>query len=130
MKDITNAACDKTVEQATLQTIRDQVLTAQGPVVPYRSFKHGKQLNKHIAEAEYTRALQALEEDGFGRLVEFNVPRARRKCKVFIKSKPDPWPSTATVSATEFDSAFARGIHSDISGPMRANLQSENYISS
>lgn len=45
-----------------------------------------------------------------------------------IESKPDPWPSDATVSTTKFENAFARGTHSDISGPMWASLQSENYL--
>ncbi|KAL9977117.1 hypothetical protein ACROYT_G014489 [Oculina patagonica] len=66
LKELTNAACDKTVDQPTIQTIQDQVLVAQGPVITYRSFKHGKRSNKHIAEAEYTTAMQFLTEDGFG----------------------------------------------------------------
>lgn len=86
LKEITNAACDKTIEQPSLQTIKDQVLRAPGPVVSYRSFKHGKRSAKTMAEAEYSRAT----EDGFGRIVEFTIPRARGKCKVLIKSKPDP----------------------------------------
>ena len=76
LQEKTNAACNKTVEQPNLQTIWDQILTTQGPVVTYRSFKHRKRSNKHIAEAEYTTATQSLEEDRFGRLVEFNIPRA------------------------------------------------------
>ena len=84
---------------------------------------------KHVAEVEYTSATRSLEEDGFGRLIEFTVPRARGNCKVFIKSKPNPWPSTTAVSDTEFDNAFNKGIHSDISAPMRAYLQNNSFLS-
>ena len=128
LKEITNAACDKTIEQPTLQTIKEQVLLAPGPVVSYRSFKHGKRSAKAIAEAEYARATESLKEDGFGRILEFTIPRARGKCKVFIKSKPDPWPNTAAISDTEFQNAFSKPIHSGISAPMRAFLQSNAYI--
>ena len=123
-----NAACKKTVDQPTIQTIRDQVLLAQGPVVTFRSFKHSKKSNKHIAEAEYMNPTRLLEEDGFGRLIEFSIPRARGNCKVFIQAK-HPWPSTTAVSDTEFDNPFHKGIHSDISAPMRAYLQNNNFLS-
>ena len=43
----------------------------------------------------------------FGRLIEFSVARARAKCKVFIKSKPNPWPATTAVKDTDFDNAFS-----------------------
>lgn len=130
LQDKTNAACNKTVEQPNLQTIWDQILTAQGQVVTYRPFKHRKHSNKHIAEAKYTTATQSLQEDKFGRLVEFNIPRAWEKCTVFVKFKPQPWPSTTTVGTGEFDNAISKGIYSDISGPMRAYLQNENHLSS
>ena len=128
LKEITNATCEKTIEQPTLQTIKDKVLLVPGRVVSYRSFKHGKQSAKAIAEAEYSRATESLKEDGFGRIVQFTIPRACGKCKVFIKSKPDPWPNTASISDTEFQNAFSRPIHGGISAPMRAFLQSNAYI--
>lgn len=128
LKEITNTTCEKTIEQPTLETIKEQVLLAPGPVVSYRSFKHGKRSAKAIAEGEYSRATESLKEDGFGHIVEFTIPRARGKCKVFIKSKPDPWPNTASISDTEFHNAFSKPIHSGISAPMRAFLQSNAYI--
>ncbi|XP_078374446.1 uncharacterized protein LOC144657989 [Oculina patagonica] len=128
LKDLTNATCDKTIEQPTIDTVKDNVLLAQGPVVSFRSFKHGKRSNKAIAEPEFSSATKSLQEDGFGRVVEFNIPRSRGKCKVFVKSKPQQWPSTTSVSSEEFDNAFAKGIHCDISQPMRVFLQSNNYI--
>ena len=67
-------------------------------------------------------------QDGFGRIVEFHVPRARSTCKVFIKSKPNPWPNSTNVNSTEFDTAFAKPLHNDIMAPMRDYLQTNNYI--
>lgn len=66
LKEITNAACDKTIEQPTSQTIRDNILLTQGPVVLYHSFKHGKRSARTIAETEYTVATESLIQDGFG----------------------------------------------------------------
>lgn len=106
LKEITNATCEKTIEQPTLQTIKDQVLLAPGPVVSYQSFKHGKRSAKAIAEAEYSRVTESLKEDGFGRIVEFTIPRARGKCKVFIKSKPDPWPKPPPSATQNFKTPF------------------------
>ena len=96
----------------------------------YRAFKHGKRSAKNIPEAEYYKATESLQEDGFGRIVQFSVPRARGQCKVFVKSKPELWPNSATVTDQEFDSALSKPIHSDIIVPMRAFLQANNYISS
>ena len=106
------------------------MLLSPGPVVSYRAFKHGKRSAKNIAEAEYYKATESLQEDGFGRIVQFSVPRARGQCKVFVKSKPEPWPNSATVTDQEFNSALSKPIHSDITVPMRAFLQANNYISS
>jgi len=99
----------------------------QEPVVSYQSFKHGKQSSKAIVEPEYSRATESLKEDGFGRIVEFTIPRARGKCKVFIKSKPDQWPNTTSISDTEFQNAFSKPIHSGIFALMHAFLQSNAY---
>ena len=80
----------------------------------YRAFKHGKRSAKNIAEAEHYKATESLQEDGFGRIVQFSVPRARGQCKVFVKSKPEPWPNSATVTDQEFNSALSKPIHSDM----------------
>lgn len=82
--------------------------------VSYRAFKHGKRSSRSIAETEYQRATESLQDVGFGRIVEFRVPRARSACKVFIKSKPEPYPTSAPLSSTEFDSLVAMPIHKDI----------------
>jgi len=97
-------------------------------VVSFRSFKHGKRSNEVIAEAEFSSATKSLQEDGFGHVVEFNIPRSRGNCKVFVKSKPQQWPSTTSVTSAEFDCAFAKGLHCDISQLMRAFLQNNNHI--
>lgn len=55
----------------------DSILLTQGPVVTYQAFKHGKRTSRSIAEQEYTTATESLQQDGFGRIVEFRVPRAR-----------------------------------------------------
>ena len=73
------------------------MLLSLGPVVSYRAFKHGKPSAKNIAEAEYYKAKESLQ-DGFGRTVQFSVPKARGQHKVFVKSKPEPWPNSATVT--------------------------------
>ena len=120
--------CDKTIEQPTTQTVRDNILLTQGPVTSYRSFKHGKRTSRAIAQSEYETAAKSLEQDGFGRIVEFRVPRARGSCKVFVKAKPNPWPSCTNVSVQEFDNVIAKPIHNDITAPMRGYLQTNNFI--
>ena len=104
------------------------MLLSPGPVVSYRAFKHGKRSAKNIADVEYYKATESLQEDGFGRIVQFSVPSSRGQCKVFVKSKPEPWPNSLTVTDQEFDSALSKPIHSDITVPMRAFLQANNYI--
>ena len=86
------------IEQPSQGFIKDQVLLLLGPVVSCRAFKHRKRSAKNIAEAEYYKATESLQEDGFGRIVQFSVPRAHGQCKVFVKSKPEPWPNNATVT--------------------------------
>ena len=125
VKEITNTMCDKTIEQPTHDSIRDQVLLSPGPVVSYRTFKLGKRSAKTIAEAEYSLATESLQEDGFDRIVEFRIPRARRQCEVFIKNKPESWPSNTGVTDQEFDNAISKPIHSDITSAMRAFLQKQ-----
>ena len=128
LKEITNPACDKTIEEPSVQTIKDQVLLTPGLVISYRSFKHGRRSAKAIAEAEYSRAAESLKEDDFRRIVEFTIPRACGNFKVFIKSKPDPWQNNSSISDTEFQNALSKPIHSSIAAPMRAFLQSNAYI--
>ena len=82
LKEITHSACDKTIEQPTTQTVRDDFLISQGPVVTYRSFKHGKRRSRAIAETEYYTAAESLQLEGFGNLVEFGVPRGRGSCSI------------------------------------------------
>ena len=83
-----------------------------------------------IAEAEYSQATESLQEDGFWRIVEFWVPRAHSQCKVFVKSKPVPWPNSTTITDQQYDNAFAKPIHSDITAPMRTFLETTDYIPS
>ena len=109
LKEVTNAVCDKTIDQPTTQMVRDNVLITQGPVVSYRSFKHGKRSARAIAESEFNTATESLMQDGFGRIVEFRIPRARSACKVFVKSKPNPWPNCTNVSVSEFDNIWLVG---------------------
>ena len=111
------------------QTVKGNVLITQGPVVSYRSFKHGKRSARAIAESEFNTATESLMQDGFGRIVEFRIPRARSTCKVFVKSKPNPWPNCTNVSVNEFDNALAKPLYNDITVPMRQYLQANNYIS-
>ena len=101
------------------------MLLSPGPVVSYRAFKHGKRSVKNIAEAEYNKTTESLQEDGFGRIEQFSVPRARGQCEVFVKSKPEPWPNSATVTNQKFDSALSKQIHSDITVPMCAFFTSK-----
>ena len=68
-------------------------------------------------------------QDGFGRIVEFRIPRARSARKVFVKSKPNPWQNCTNVSVNEFDNALAKPLYNDITVPMRQYLQANNYIS-
>lgn len=105
------------------------MLLSPGPVVSYRAFKHGKRSAKTIAEAEYSRATESLQEDGFGRIVEFRVSRERGQCKVFVKSKPGPWPNSTTITDQQYDNALSKPIHSDITAPMRTFfLETNDYI--
>ena len=77
LKEVTKTVCDKTIDQPTPQTVRDNVLITQGPVVSYRSFKHGKRSARAFAESEFNTVTESLMQDGFGRIVEFRIPRAR-----------------------------------------------------
>ena len=129
LKEITHTACDKTIEQPTTQTVRDDILISQGPVVTYRSFKHGKRRSRAIAETEYYTAAESLQLEGFGTLVEFRVPRGRGSCKVFVKSKPYPWPNSTNVTSQEFDNAVAKPLHNDITAPIREYLRSNDHLS-
>ena len=74
LKEVTNSACDKTIEQPTTQMVRDNVLISQGPVVSYRSFKHGKRSAREIAEDEFNAATESLMQGGFGRIVAQEAP--------------------------------------------------------
>ena len=94
----------------------------------YRTFKHGKRSAKTIAEAEFSMATESLQGDSFGQIVEFCIPRARGKGKVFIKSKAESWPSNTSVTDQEFDNAISKPIHSDITSAMCAFLQNNSYI--
>ncbi|KAJ7377034.1 hypothetical protein OS493_030992 [Desmophyllum pertusum] len=104
VKEVTNPICYKTIEQPTSSTLKESIISSSGPLVTYRAFKHGKRSSRSITEAEHCQAAESLQEDGFGRIVEFCVPRATENCKVFIKSKP--YHSTAVISSAAFDDAF------------------------
>ena len=129
LKEVTNAVCDKTIDQPTSQTVRDNMLITPGPVVSYRSFKHGKRSARAIAETEFNTVAESLMQDGFGRIVEFRIPRARSTCKVFVKSKPNPWSNCTNITFNEFDNALPKPLHNDITVPMREYLRANNYIS-
>ena len=101
-----------------------------GPVASYQSFKHRKRSARAITEAEYARVAESLNEDGFGRIVEFTIPRASGTCKVFVQSKPDSWPNTTCISETEFQDTFSKPLHSSISASMWVFLQKNDYIAS
>ena len=72
---------------------------------------------------------ESLMQNGFGRIMEFRISRARSTCKVFVKRKPNPWPNCTNVSVNEFENALAKPLHNDITVPMRQYLQANNYIS-
>ncbi|KAJ7323388.1 hypothetical protein OS493_031863 [Desmophyllum pertusum] len=127
VKEVTNPIYYKTIEQPTSSTLKESILSSSGPLVTYRAFKHGKRSSRSITEAEYCQAAESLQENGFGRIVEFRVRRATANCKVFIKSKPEPYPSTAVISSAAFDDAFSKAIHKDITAPMRAYLN-DNHL--
>lgn len=102
-----------------------------GPAVTHRAFKHGKRTSRSIAEAEYERPTESLQEDGFGRIIQFRVPRARATSKVFVKSKPNPYPTTAPLTSNEFDNVFTKPVHRDITQPvvnyLQSNISYSNY---
>ncbi|KAJ7377701.1 hypothetical protein OS493_027263 [Desmophyllum pertusum] len=107
LKEVTNTVCDKTIEQPTTQTVRDNILLTRDPSHHISLSNMGKEHRKAIAQSEYETATTSLEQDGFGRIIEFRVPRARGSCKVFVKSKPNPWPSCMNVSVQEFENVIA-----------------------
>ena len=129
LKQVTNAVCGQTIDQRSTQTVRNNVLITQGPVVSYRSFKHGKRSARAIAESEFNPMTESLMQNGFGRIMEFRISRARSTCKVFVKRKPNPWPNCTNVSVNESENALAKPLHNDITVPMRQYLQANNYIS-
>ena len=59
LTEVTKAVCDKTIDQPTTQTVRENVLITQGPVVSYRSFKHGKRSARATAESEFNTATES-----------------------------------------------------------------------
>jgi len=79
------------------------VLLAPGPVTSFRLFRHKRNLR---AISEYHRATTLLEANGFGRTVEFRIPRARQPWKVFVKSTPPTWSANATLSQEQFQSSL------------------------
>ncbi|KAK3752994.1 hypothetical protein QZH41_016308 [Actinostola sp. cb2023] len=130
LKDLTSASCDKTIEQPTLDSIKEAIILGPGPLTTYRSFKHGKRSSRTIAEVEYQKATTSLQEDGFGRVVEFNLPRVRNACKVFVKTQPEQWPDNASLSITKYDvqAAIVETIHKDITPQMRQYLSNNGHI--
>ena len=95
------------------------MLITPGPVVTYRSFKRGKGSARAIAETEFNTAAESLMQDGLGRIVEFRIPRARSSYKVFVKSKPNPWPNCTNIAFNEFDKTLAKPLHNDHSSNER-----------
>ena len=87
---LTNAACDKTVEQPTTQTIPDEILLSQGQAEPsFRSFKHGKRSRKHICEAEYTIATCAISATR-RTWSTFGIQSSKRSRKSVYQVKTEP----------------------------------------
>ena len=109
------------------KAVKESILLSPRPAVTYRAFKHGKRSSRSIAEAEYKQATESLQEDGFGRIVQFCVPRARGITKVFIKSRPDPYPITAPLTSNEFDNVL-QNLYTETTQPMVNYLQSNNFL--
>ena len=128
IKQITDVVSDKTIEQPTTDMVRETLIMSQGPVVSYRSFKHGKRAARSIAEPEFSKAAKSLQQDGFGNIVQFSVPRARGACKVFIKTKPQTLPSTSHFNRERLEVEFNKPMHADITVPMRNYLQINNHL--
>ena len=59
---MTNTICDKTIEQPSSETVKQNILYTPGHVVSYRAFKHGKRSSRSIAETEYQRATESLQD--------------------------------------------------------------------
>ena len=74
----------------------------QSAIVLVRCVPVSFSFRRHIGE-DPGDEVESLQEDGFGRVVEFRIPRARSQCKVFVKSKPVPWPNSATPSDQQYD---------------------------
>lgn len=129
LKEITHNVCGKKIKQPTTQTICDDLIITQGPVVTYRSCKHGKRQSHAIAKTEYYTAAESLQLEGFCTLVKFRVPRGRGSCKVFVKSKLNPWPNSTSVTIQKFDNAVFKPLHIYVTAPMREYLRSNNHLS-
>jgi len=113
--------------QEKLEFVKENVLLIPGPVTSFRLFRRKRNL-RAISEPEYHRATTLLEADGFGRTVEFRIPRARQPCKVFVKSTPPTWPANTTLSQEQFESALNKEIYNDITEPMRIYLRENGLL--
>ncbi|KAJ7323389.1 hypothetical protein OS493_031864 [Desmophyllum pertusum] len=90
--------------------------------------KHGKRSSRSITEAEYCQAAESpYRKMDLVESWNFVWRRATANCKVFIKSKPEPYPSTAVISSAAFDDAFSKAIHKDITAPMKG-LSNDNHL--
>ena len=115
--------------QPSANDIRDSLLKTEGSVITYRTVKHGKRSHRAMAEAEYVQAVEQLTAYGFGRVVEFRVPRASKACKVFVKSVPDNWPTTTNVSRQTYEDAMKKPMHKYITNAMKDYLVENGHLS-
>lgn len=111
-----------------MESIRNNILMTQGPATTFRVLRHGKRSSRCIAEPEYTKAVQTLCDDGFGRYVEFTVPRTTAPCKVFIKSLPQQWPEGSNISKHDFEDAMRKPVHKYITQAMRNYLVEHGHL--
>jgi len=73
VKEATNPIGNKTIDQPTSNTVKEDILSVSGPLVTFRAFKHGKRRLGSITETEYSQAVEFLQEDGCGKVEELSV---------------------------------------------------------
>ena len=79
LKQITSAACDKTIQQPSIAEVKDTILLTQGPAVTFRAFKHSKRAARTIAEFEYGLKVYKKTDLGEPLNLEFQEPGLQQK---------------------------------------------------
>lgn len=73
----------------SIRSIMGAVLLTAGPVASFRMVQKNRRRMRSLKEDDFLAALNQLQTDGFGRMVQFNVGSSKTKVRqVFVKLRP------------------------------------------